>query len=320
MKGIVLAGGTGSRLAPSTRAVCKQLLPLYDKPMIYYPVATLMSAGIRDILIITTPTDQGAFIRLLGDGSRFGVAFTYTVQFAPNGGAEAFALGADFVGLDSVALILGDNVFHGAHLGDQLKCRTDPYGGVAFVATVPDPERYGVVTFNSYGAPVAIDEKPTKPTSSYALTGLYFYDNEVFDIAAEVAPSARGELEITDVNKIYLAQGRLIVETLGRGTVWFDTGTFESMMSAAQFVQAVRKRQGLQVGCLEEVAWREGFIDDSQLACLARDRAINGYGDYLSRLIEQKQSITEVDHILVHHRTSRQARRRSGWFSTERLE
>ncbi len=286
MKGIVLAGGTGSRLFPVTRAVCKQLLPLYDKPMIYYPVSTLLMAGIRDILIITTPDDSAAFRRLLGDGSQFGCTFSYTVQPNPGGLAQAFTLGAGFIGSDPVALILGDNVFYGAGLGDQLKRWTEPDGGVVFAYHVADPERYGVVTFDDEGRAVAIDEKPDKPTSPYAVTGLYLYDNDVVDIAAGLAPSARGELEITDVNKTYLARGKLAVHTLDRGTAWLDTGTFDSFMDAAQFVQVLESRQGLKVGCLEEIAWREGYIDDAQLAALAEPLAASGYGAYLAGLLE----------------------------------
>ncbi len=286
MKGIVLAGGTGSRLFPVTRAVCKQLLPLYDKPMIYYPLSTLLMAGIREILIITTPGDQEAFTRLLGDGTQYGCSFSYTAQPYPGGLAQAFTLGADFIGPDPVALVLGDNVFYGAGLGDQLKRWTTPDGGVVFAYHVADPERYGVVTFDSTGTAVAIEEKPEKPTSPYAVTGLYLYDNQVVDIAANLAPSPRGELEITDVNKHYLAAGRLNVHTLDRGTAWLDTGTFDSFMDAAQFVQVIESRQGLKVGCLEEVAWREGYIDDAQLADLAAPLAASGYGSYLNGLLD----------------------------------
>jgi glucose-1-phosphate thymidylyltransferase len=264
VKGIVLAGGTGSRLFPVTRAVCKQLLPLYDKPMIYYPVSTLLMAGIREILIITTPGDQEAFARLLGDGSQFGCAFSYAAQPEPKGLAQAFTIGAEFIGADPVALILGDNVFYGTGLGDQLKSWSNPDDGLA----------------------VAIEEKPEKPTSPYAVTGLYLYDNAVVDIAANLKPSPRGELEITDVNKAYLAAGRLAVHTLDHGTAWLDTGTFDSFMDAAQFVQVIESRQGLKVGCLEEIAWREGFIDDAQLAELAKPLAASGYGDYLTGLLE----------------------------------
>jgi glucose-1-phosphate thymidylyltransferase len=289
MKGIVLAGGTGSRLFPVTRAVCKQLLPLYDKPMVYYPVSTLLMAGIRDILIITTPGDHEAFKRLLGDGTQFGCSFSYTTQPAPGGLAQAFTLGADFIGSDKVALILGDNVFYGTGLGQQLKSWTDPDGGVVFAYHVADPERYGVVTFDETGKAVAIEEKPEKPTSPYAVTGLYLYDNDVVEIAAGLQPSARGELEITDVNKAYLAQGKLAVHTLDRGTAWLDTGTFDSFMDASQFVQVIESRQGLKVGCLEEIAWREGYIDDAQLEALAAPLAASGYGAYLAGLLERSR-------------------------------
>jgi glucose-1-phosphate thymidylyltransferase len=286
VKGIVLAGGTGSRLFPVTRAVCKQLLPLYDKPMIYYPVSTLLMAGIREILIITTPGDQEAFARLLGDGSQFGCTFSYAAQPEPKGLAQAFTIGADFIGTDPVALILGDNVFYGTGLGDQLKSWSDPDGGVVFAYHVADPERYGVVTFDDDGLAVSIEEKPEKPTSPYAVTGLYLYDNAVVEIARNLRPSPRGELEITDVNKAYLSAGRLAVHTLDHGTAWLDTGTFDSFMDAAQFVQVIESRQGLKVGCLEEIAWREGFIDDDQLAELAKPLAASGYGDYLTGLLE----------------------------------
>ena len=287
MKGIVLAGGTGSRLFPVTRAVCKQLLPLYDKPMIYYPVSTLLMAGIRELLIITTPGDQEAFQRLFGDGSQFGCAFSYAVQPEPGGLAQAFTIGADFVGSDPVALILGDNVFYGTGLGEQLKGWTNPHGGVVFAYHVADPERYGVVTFGADGRAVSIEEKPAKPESPYAVTGLYFYDNDVIEIAAGLTPSPRGELEITDVNKAYLARGTLAVQTLDRGTAWLDTGTFDSFMDASQFVQVIESRQGLKVGCVEEIAWREGYIDDAQLGALAEPLAKSGYGDYLNGLLER---------------------------------
>jgi glucose-1-phosphate thymidylyltransferase len=282
----VLAGGTGSRLFPVTRAVCKQLLPLYDKPMIYYPVSTLLMAGIREILIITTPGDQEAFARVLGDGSQFGCSFSYAAQPEPKGLAQAFTIGAGFIGSDPVALILGDNVFYGTGLGDQLKAWYAPDGGVVFAYHVADPERYGVVTFDDDGFAVAIEEKPEKPTSPYAVTGLYLYDNDVVEIARNLRPSPRGELEITDVNKAYLAAGKLAVHTLDHGTAWLDTGTFDSFMDAAQFVQVIESRQGLKVGCLEEIAWREGYIDDAQLAELAKPLAASGYGAYLNGLVE----------------------------------
>jgi len=285
MKGIILAGGTGSRLYPITQAVSKQLMPVYDKPMIYYPLSTLMAAGIREILIITTPADQDQFRRLLGDGARLGCRFEYAVQDEPRGLADAFIVGADFVGPDKVCLILGDNIFYGVGLGEQLKQYTDPDGGVVFAYHVSDPERYGVVEFDHHRQAVSIEEKPEKPKSSYAVTGLYFYDNDVLKIARETKPSARGELEITAVNQSYLERSRLGVHVLDRGTAWLDTGTFNSLMQAGQFVQVIEERQGLKIGCVEEVAWREGFITDDELVALIQPLAKSGYGGYLRRLL-----------------------------------
>jgi len=287
MKGIILAGGTGSRLYPITHAVCKQLMPVYDKPMIYYPLSTLMAAGIREILIITTPADQDQFRRLLGDGARLGCRFEYAVQAEPRGLADAFIVGADFVGADKVCLILGDNIFYGVGLGEQLKQYTDPDGGVVFAYHVSDPERYGVVEFDDSRQAISIEEKPEKPKSSYAVTGLYFYDNDVLGIAERTRPSTRGELEITAVNQSYLDDGRLGVHVLDRGTAWLDTGTFNSLMQAGQFVQVIEDRQGLKIGCIEEVAWREGFITDDELAALVQPLSKSGYGDYLQQLLTE---------------------------------
>ena len=285
MKGIVLAGGTGSRLWPITKAVSKQLLPVYDKPMIHYPLSTLMMAGIREIAIITTPQDQEAFVRLLGDGSALGCSFSYLVQDAPNGLAEAFLLGRDFVGADRVALVLGDNIFYGPGFGKQLKRWTSVDGGAVFAYHVANPSEYGVVEFGPDGRALSIEEKPTSPRSRYAVVGLYFYDNGVLDIAAAVTPSARGELEITAVNNAYLDQGRLEVAVMDRGTAWLDTGTAGSLMQAGHFVQVVEERQGLKIGCLEEIAWREGYIDTEQLQMLAQPLLKSGYGEYLLSLL-----------------------------------
>jgi glucose-1-phosphate thymidylyltransferase len=287
MKGIVLAGGTGSRLWPVTAVVSKQLLPLYDKPMIHYPISTLLLAGVREILIITTPQDSELFQRLLGDGSALGCSFSYAVQPEPKGLAQAFTIGADFLGGDAAALVLGDNVFYGTALGDQLKRWSDPTGGCVFAYHVADPERYGVVEFDDAGIAVSIEEKPEKPRSPYAVTGLYFYDNRVVDIARSIQPSARGELEITDVNRQYLADGELHVELLDRGTAWLDTGTFDSLIAAGQFVQVIEQRQGQKIGSLEEIAWREGFIDDDQLCRLAAPLEKSGYGQYLRSLVDR---------------------------------
>lgn len=288
MKGIVLAGGSGTRLYPMTQAVSKQLLPVYDKPMVHYPLSTLLLAGIRDILLITTAQDQEQYVRLLGDGSRYGCAFSYIVQPEPNGLAEAFLLGADFVGDDSVSLVLGDNIFYGPGFGEQLRRYRDIDGGAIFAYHVADPERYGVVEFDAQRRAVSLQEKPAQPRSNYAVVGLYFYDNDVLEIARGVRPSARGELEITAVNSAYLTQGRLQVAVMDRGTAWLDTGTATSLMQAGLFVQVIEQRQGLKIGCLEEVAWREGFIDDDALAELAGPLRSSGFGDYLLGLLDRR--------------------------------
>jgi glucose-1-phosphate thymidylyltransferase len=287
MKGIVLAGGSGTRLYPITQGISKQLMPVYDKPMIYYPLATLMMAGIREILIITTPEDQEQFRRLLGDGAQFGCRFEYAAQETPRGLADAFIIGAGFIGGDSVAMILGDNIFYGYGLGAQLKALTDPDGGAVFAYHVADPERYGVVEFDADRNAVSIEEKPERPKSNYAVVGLYFYDNEVVQIAQTIEPSARGELEITDVNRQYLRRGRLRVGVLDRGTAWLDTGTFNSLMQAAEFVRVIEERQGLRIGSPEEIAWREGFIDDDALRALAEPLVKSGYGSYLLTLLDR---------------------------------
>lgn len=286
MKGIILAGGSGTRLHPLTLAVSKQLMPVYDKPMIYYPLSTLMQAGIRDILIISTPHDMPLFQKLLGDGSRIGCAFSYAVQEEPNGLAQAFVLGADFIGQESVALVLGDNIFYGTEMGALLQNSRDPQGGIVFAYQVSDPKRYGVVEFNAEHKAISIEEKPEKPKSRYAVPGLYFYDHHVVDIARNLAPSARGEYEITDVNREYLHREQLHVGILDRGTAWLDTGTFPSLMQAGQFVQVIEQRQGLKIGCIEEVAYRQGFIDDAQLEKIAQPLLKSGYGAYLLDLIE----------------------------------
>ncbi len=287
MKGIILAGGSGTRLHPLTLAVSKQLMPVYDKPMIYYPLSTLMAAGIRDILIISTPHDLPQFRKLLGDGASLGCVFTYAEQPQPNGLAQAFVIGREHVGNDPVALILGDNIFHGRGLGRMLSQHTQPQGGLVFAYHVSDPERYGVVEFDPEGRVLSIEEKPAQPKSNYAVPGLYFYDNDVLAIARDLKPSARGEYEITDVNKEYLRQGRLRVEILDRGTAWLDTGTFASLMQAGQFVQVIEERQGLRIGCIEEVAWKRGWINDEQLEALARPLVKSGYGQYLLSLLKR---------------------------------
>lgn len=284
MKGIVLAGGSGTRLHPLTLAVSKQLMPVYDKPMIYYPVTTLMYAGIRDILIISTPSDLPLFQKLLGDGSRYGCRFFYQVQEHPNGIAEAFIIGEEFIGNDAVALILGDNIFYGKGLAALLQSNTTPNGGIIYAYHVKDPERYGVVSFDEELRVLSIQEKPENPKSNYAVPGIYFYDNKVVDIAKNMTPSARGELEITDVNKAYLEQGKLSVSILDRGMAWLDTGTFDSLMQASQFVQVIEQRQGLKIGCIEEAAYRMQFITKSQLHQLAQPLLKSGYGTYLLHL------------------------------------
>lgn len=287
MKGIILAGGSGTRLHPLTLAVSKQLMPVYDKPMIYYPLSVLMSAGIHEILIITTPHDNPSFKRLLGDGTQFGCRFEYAIQEVPNGLAQAFVIGEEFIGNDKVALILGDNIFYGTGMEELLKSNVDPKGGVVFAYHVSDPERYGVVEFNKEQKAISIEEKPIEPKSKFAVPGLYFYDNQVIQIAKDLKPSPRGEYEITDVNKEYLRKGELQVAILDRGTAWLDTGTFSSLMQAGQFVEVIEERQGLKIGCLEEIAYRQGFIGKAEVEALAKPLLKSGYGEYLLNLIKE---------------------------------
>ncbi len=287
MKGIILSGGTGSRLFPITRVVSKQLLSVYDKPMIYYPLATLMAAGIREVLLIVTPRDKELFATLFGDGSQLGMSISYVVQEKADGLAQAFILGADFIGADKVALVLGDNLFYGSGLGRQLLSLTDPDGGVVFAYQVANPSEYGVVEFDASGAAISIEEKPVKPKSDYAVPGLYFYDNDVIEIARQLKPSARGELEITGVNNEYLRRGKLTVEVLPRGTAWLDTGTFSSLHEAGTYVRIIEERQGTRVGCIEEVAWRNGWITSEQLNELAEPMLGSGYGTYLQKLTQK---------------------------------
>ena len=286
MKGIILAGGSGTRLHPLTLAVSKQLMPIYDKPMIYYPLSVLMLAGIKEILIISTPNDLPLFERLLGDGKNLGCRFEYAVQETPNGLAQAFVIGEEFIGNDAVALILGDNIFYGTDLERRLKSSINPEGGVVFAYHVKDPERYGVVEFDASNQVISIEEKPEKPKSNFAVPGVYFYDNTVVQKAKNLKPSARGEYEITDINKAYLQEGKLSVATLGRGTAWLDTGTFASLIQAQQFVQVIEERQGLKIGCIEEIAYRKGFIGADQLKMVAKPLLKSGYGEYLLEILK----------------------------------
>jgi glucose-1-phosphate thymidylyltransferase len=294
MKGIILAGGSGTRLWPITRGISKQLMPIYDKPMIYYPLSTLMMAGIREILVISTPEYQRSFKGLLGDGSDWGISLDYAEQPQPEGLAQAFIIGKKFIGRDSVALVLGDNIFHGTGLGSSLKKNTTVSGGLIFASQVANPTDYGVVEFDHDMRALSIEEKPAKPKSNYAVPGLYFYDNTVVDVAHQIRPSTRGELEITAVNEHFLEQGSLTVQVLDRGIAWFDTGTFESMMQASEYVRVIEQRQGLKIGCVEEIAWRAGWISDSQLSELAKPLLKSGYGAYLDRLLRHSRDNGEI--------------------------
>jgi glucose-1-phosphate thymidylyltransferase len=288
MRGIILAGGSGTRLHPITQGVSKQMLPVYDKPMIYYPLSILMMAGIREVLVISTPDDLPGFQRLLGDGSRIGIEISYAVQASPDGLAQAFLIGEEFIGDEKVCLVLGDNIFYGTGLGTALKANSEVRGGHIFAYHVTNPQEYGVVEFNKDGLAISIEEKPKNPKSNYAIPGLYFYDNSIVEIAKAIKPSARGELEISSVNEVYLASGKLTVTVLDRGTAWLDTGTVDSLMAAGEFVQVVEKRQGLKIGCIEEIAWRQGFIDSKDLLAIATPLAKSGYGHYLIDLVNNE--------------------------------
>lgn len=287
MKGIILAGGSGTRLHPITYAISKQIIPVYDKPMIYYPLSTLLLAGINEILIISTPHDLPHFKKLLGDGSQLGIQVSYAEQHDPNGLAQAFVIGEQFIGKDKVALVLGDNIFYGTGLGEKLKKNTDPDGGIVYAYKVSDPERYGVIEFNNDNKAISIEEKPLKPKSDYVVPGIYFYDNDVVSIAKALKPSARNEYEITDVNKEYLRRGKLQVSILDRGTAWLDTGTFDSLMQASQFVQVIEQRQGIKIACIEEIAYRKGFISKKQLESMAQPLLKSGYGEYLMKIVNE---------------------------------